>query len=337
MSRRFRGLAGTRHIGRREICVAAPLLLLSPRDGARAQGSEAWPTGPVRIIVPYAPGGAADQSIRSISDLIAQQLGQQLVIENRAGGAGSIGVAAAAQARPDGSTFLFNTSVHLVNALTMPGAATSYDGFIPVTQVNRLIMVIAVKSSLRAETLSDLLALARREPGTLACGNAGNTSSGQMIGARLERLGQVSLLSVPYRGGAEAARDLAAQTLDCAIITVPPLAPLVDSRRARMLAITSASRSPLLPHVPTVAESGFPGFEHEEWTGLFAPAGTPEPILARMQAAVAMVMRMPGTAERMAQLGAEPVGSTAAEFATFLGRSRATLASLIQDVGGPAR
>ncbi len=312
--------------------LAAVASVVLAAGAARAQtAADAWPTGPVRIIVPFVAGGAADSSIRVLTDGLAARLGQPVVIENRSGGAGAIGPGVVAAARPDGSTFLLDTSVHLVNAAVMTRLAFDYrTAFVPVTQVTRLLMVVATKSTLPMRTFVEFAAMARERPGAISCGSAGNTSAGRLIAELLAREG-VRVLHVPFRGGADAARDLASGALDCAIITVPPVAPVVEGGRARLLAIGGAARSALLPGVPTIAESGFPDVDLGEWTGLWAPAGTSPVILDRMRGAVAAALRAPGMTERLAALGAEPVGSTTAEFTAFLDRAGPGMARLVRD------
>ncbi len=324
-------------IARRRVGFAAFAAMASgllPADTAKAQGAESWPTGPVRIVVPYVAGGATDSSIRLIADGIAVRLGQPVIVDNRSGGAGTIGAGIVAAARPDGSTFLLNTSVHLINTALMTRLSFDYrTAFVPVTQVTRLLMVVAIRSSLPTRTFGEFTAMARARPGSISCGTAGNTSSGRLTAELLASRGGGTVMNVPFRGGADVVRDLASGALDCAITTVSSVTPVVESGRARILALSNAERSALLPGVPTIAESGFPGFDMGEWVGLWAPTGTPPAIRERMSEAIAAALRAPGVAEKLAAIGAEPVGSTTAEFGTYLDRVGPEVARLVRDAG----
>ena len=309
---------------------AAVLLppLAAPRREARAQG--AWPTRPVRVIVPVAPGGVADSSIRVISDRLSAALGQPLVVENRSGASNSIGAGAVAASRGDGTVFLLDTINHVVNPHVIRGLPFDYaTAFAPVTQVARIPLVLVVRDDLPAADLPAFLALARARSGALSLGNSGTGTAAQLSSALLQVRSGQRWTEVPYRGGSDAARDVAAGALDGAFISLLSAVPLARAGRGRILAVTTAERSALLPDVPAVAESGFPGYELDEWTGLFAPAGTPEPILDRLAVVVAEVLREPEVVARLAQLGAEPVGSPRGAFAAFVARGRAEAARLV--------
>ena len=291
-----------------------------------------WPTRPVRIIVPVAPGGVADSSIRVISDRLAALLGQPVIVENRSGAGNTIGAAAVAAARPDGGTFLLDTINHVINPHTVRGLPFDYvTAFTPVTQVARIPLVLAVRPDLPAADLPAFIALAEARGGALSLGNSGNGTAAQLSSALLQSRSGKRWTDVPYRGGSDAARDLAARSLDGAFISLLSAVPLVNGGRARLLAVTGPARTALMPDVPTVAESGYPGYALEEWTGLFAPAGTPDAILDRLAEAAAEALREPEVASRLAQLGGEPVPGTRAAFAAFVAAQRAVAGRIVAD------
>lgn len=306
--------------------MLAPLAMPGLMSTGRAQGS-----GSIRLIVPFAPGGATDSSARAMSDKLSAVLGRSIVVENRSGGGGSIGAAAAAQARPDGSTLLLDTIVHLVNPLVLRGLPVDYrTAFAPITQVTRLPLALAVKADSPARDLAGFVAMARAAPGSISCGHSGNATAAHLASALLQLRAGIQLTDTPYRGGAEAARDLASGTLDAAFVALLSVAPLAQSGRARLLAVSSPARTVLQPDLPTLSET-YPNTALDEWTGLFAPAGTPPAFLERVQAAVAEVLRDPEVLARLAQLGAEPVGSTPADFARFLEEGRAEAEKLVRE------
>jgi tripartite-type tricarboxylate transporter receptor subunit TctC len=295
---------------------------------ARAQ--EAWPTRPVRIIIPVAPGGLTDTTGRSLAEALGAALGQNIVVENRAGGGTTVGAAAVAQAR-DGHTFLLNTSSQVVvPLLTQHLPFDAERDFVPVTQLGSLPLTLAVRANLPAGDVRAFIEAARRAPGTLSIGHAGNASASHLAAALLQARAGIRLIEAPYRGGAEAARDVAAGVIDSAMASLVAIAPHVQGGRARLLGVTGARRSALLPEVPTIGEMGVPDYAMEEWTGLFAPAGTPPAALARLAEAVARVLAEPEVQRRFAALGAEPVGSTPESFGRFLGVERETARRVIR-------
>jgi tripartite-type tricarboxylate transporter receptor subunit TctC len=291
-----------------------------------------WPRRPVRVVVPYAPGGATDSSIRVISDRLAAALGQSIVVENRSGGSGLIGAGVVAQAAPDGYTFLMEGLPSAVNPFMLRNAPFDYrTAFVPVTQVTRLPLALVVKADLPARTVQDFVELAKRRPGELSCGYSGNGTGAHLAGVLLQLRAGIQMTALPYRGGADAVRDLAAGALDCATVALLSAAPVAQSGRIRILAVTSPRRSPLVPGLPTLLEGDVPDSALEEWMGLFAVAGTPQAVLDRMASAVAASLREPDVVARLAQLGAEPVGSTPAEFAAFVVESRTAAERLVRE------
>lgn len=309
----------------RRAALAVPALLPA---AALAQG---WaPARPVRIVVPFAAGGAADSATRAISPRLSERLGQPIVVENRTGAGGSIGAAEVARATADGHALLMDASSHLVNPALMRGLPFDYaTAFAPISQVVTFPQVLAVKAELPARTLAEFVALARRQP--LSVGTQGNATAGHLGLMQFQRAAGIEVTHAPYRGGADAARDLAAGTLDAVFITLLSARPVVESGRARFLALSAPARVALRPELATFAEQGLPGIEMSEWAALFAPAGTPAPAVAALHAALAGALAEPPLRDRLGQLGAVPVGSSPVEFARFVSEGRAAMATLVRE------
>ena len=284
---------------------------------------------PIRIVVPFAAGGAADSVTRSITPRLTEHLGQTIVVENRTGAGGSVGGGEVARSAPDGTTLLMDASSHIVNPSLLRGLPFDYiTAFTPISLVCTFPQVLAVKADLPARNLAEFIALARRQP--LNIGTQGNATAGHLGLAQFNRAAGIETTHVPYRGGADAARDLAAGTLDGCFITMLSAGPIVDSGRARFIAVSAAQRVPLRPEIPTFAELGTPGIEISEWAALFAPAGTPAAAVAAIHAALVTTLAEPVVQTRLAQLAAVPVGSSPAEFARFVTQGRATMAELVR-------
>jgi len=286
-------------------------------------------TRPIRIVVPFAAGGAADSVTRSITPRLTEHLGQTIVVENRTGAGGSVGGGEVARAAPDGTTLLMDASSHIVNPSLLRGLPFDYTtAFTPISLVCTFPQVLAVKADLPARNLAEFIALARRQP--LNIGTQGNATAGHLGLAQLNRAAGIETTHVPYRGGADAARDLAAGTLDGCFITMLSAGPIVDSGRARFIAVSATQRVPLRPDIATFAELGTPGIEISEWVALFAPAGTPAASIAAIHAALVTTLAEAPVRARLAQLAAVPVGNSPAEFARFVTEGRATMAELVR-------
>ncbi len=313
-------------ITRRAALAAAVLPIAVP---ALAQP---WPGRPIRVLVPFAPGGAADSAARTVLPRMGERLSTTFVVENRTGAGGSIGGAEVARSAPDGFTLLWDASSHIVNHALLRGLTFDYaTAFLPISQVCTFPQVVAVKADFPARDLAAFIALAKARPNTINMGTQGNATAGHLGLARFAREAGIEVQHVPYRGGADAARDLAAGTLDGVFITALSARPVVESGRARFLAVASAQRLPNLPDVPTLAESGLPGFDVSEWVGLFAPAGTSPDIAARLQQALAASLAEEEVRARLDRLGAIPVGSTPAAFARYVTEGRAAMTTLVRE------
>ncbi len=305
-------------------------LLAAP---AVARARAVWaPTRAVRVVVPFAAGGAADSVTRAIAPGLSQRLGQPVIVENRTGAGGSVGGGEVARAAADGHTLLMDASSHLVNPALMRGLPFDYaTAFAPVSLATTFPQVLAAKADLPARSLAAFVALARARPRTLSVGTQGNATAGHLGLVQFSRAAGIEAIHVPYRGGADAARDLAAGTLDAVFITMLSAGPIVDSGRARFLAASARERVPLRPGVATFAELGVAGVELSEWCALFAPAGTPDAALQAIHAALTGTLAEPEVRQRLAALAAAPVGSQPAEFARFVREGRAQMAQLVRD------
>lgn len=318
------------------LLAAAPASV--PTRAARAQGSTAaaaWPgSRPIRLIVPFAAGGAADSTARAVAPRLAERIapGTTVVVENRTGGSGSAGGAVVAQAPPDGHTLMWDASSHVVNPALLRGLAFDYaTAFAPVSLAATFPQVLAAKADLPARSVAEFVALARGRTGGLSVGTQGNATAGHMALVALQRATGVELSHVPYRGGADAARDLASGALDGVVITMLSAGPIVDGGRARFLAVGTRERVALRPEVPTFAEAGVAGMEISEWVGLFGPAGLPPEIVARLHAALAGAVAEEEVRARLDRLVAIPVASPPADFAGFLDEGRTRMAALVRE------
>jgi tripartite-type tricarboxylate transporter receptor subunit TctC len=284
---------------------------------ARAQ--EAWPRKPIRLIVAFAPGGATDVQARLIAERLSAQLGQGVVVENRAGAAGIIGTEAVAHAAPDGYTLLQGTiSTHAMN-VPLYGSKLSYDpgkDFTPIVRTTTGYNLLVVHPGLDVRDVPGLIAYAKRNPGKLAYGSGGTGTSTHLAAEMFKTMTGVDLLHVPFRSTAPAATALTSGEIQLMFDTSVSSLPLAREGRVRALAVTSLQRTPALPDLPTVAET-VPGFEMGTWNGLYAPPGTPRPIVDRIEAATRAVMREPELLARLATLGSEPFLAGPAEFAEF--------------------
>ena len=288
--------------------------LLTPVGIALAQG---YPAKPVRIVVPYPPGGTTDILARLVAGRLSEQLGQTFVVENRPGASGAIGSAAVAKAAPDGYTLVMGTaSSHGINSALYK--SLPYDAvrdFAPVTVVASTPNVIAVHPSLPAKSLPELLALARAQPGKLNYGSTSQGGSPHMSAELLRMMTRIDIVHVPYKGAGPMLSDLIGGQIQIGFDNLPSTMGHIRSGKVRPIAVTTAKRWPGAPEIPTVAESGVPGYEVSGWFGLLAPAGTPKAVLDTLQRAVAEAVKQPEAAKQLLDLGAEPVANAPEQFA----------------------
>ena len=288
---------------------------------------------PVRVIVAFAPGGQSDTVMRLLQSKMAEALGQPVVVENRAGAGGAIAAAVVAGSAPDGLTLLFDSFGFVVQPLIQRGLSFDYEtAFAAVAQATELPYVLVTRSNFPGRDLAGYVAEARANPG-VTFGSPGVGSTGHLAGVLLAHRAGVRLEHVPYRGGADAARDVAAGNLDSVISTANTLRPLVQDGRARGIALTSATRRGSMADLPTIAESGFPGFDLTSWNGLFAPAATPAAMITRLSEAMRAAAQDPFVRERLGVGGNEAVNEPAAAFAARVAKDRQVVRQLVAETG----
>ena len=315
---------------RRQLIATAALAAAMPH-AVRAQA--AWPDRPIRLIVPFPPAGGTDVISREMAGRIATATGWNIVIDNRPGAGGNIGLDAVAKAAPDGYTIGMGQAANLaINPALYPRMPFDpLTDFALISLVATQPNVLVVGRNAPYRTLAELVAAGRARPGSLTAGNAGNGTTGHLAGAMFARAAGIEVVHVPYRGAAPVLTDLLAGRVDFFFANPLAVKGVLESGDVRALAVTSATRSRTFPDVPTVAESGFPGFEAVNWTGLVAPARTPQPIIDRLSAETRKALAMPETIARLAAEGSEPFGSTPARFREFLAEEHAKWGRVVRE------
>src|SRR6266849_1762374 len=293
----------------------AALLLASTAALAR----EAFPSKPVRLLVPFPPGGAVDIVARTLSDELSKRWGQSVIIENRPGAGGTIAAAAAAKAAPDGYTLILIASGHAIVSHLYPKLPYDpFGDFTPISLVGSSPNMLLVRADSALKSVADVLTLAREKPGQLSYGYAGNGTSPHLAGELLKYMAKVDIAAVPYKGGAPVLNDLLGAHIPMSFNNIPESIAQIQAGAVRPLGVTTAERSPVLPNVPTIAESGLPGYDTGVWWGFLAPAGLPPEIRARLAKDCAEVVQLPAVKERLLGLGARPIGNSPQEFADLI-------------------
>jgi tripartite-type tricarboxylate transporter receptor subunit TctC len=305
--------------------VAAALLI------AASAHAQQYPAKPIRLVVPFAPGGSSEIVARTVAAEMSKTLGQQMVIENKPGGAGNVAMQEVARAEPDGYTLILgHIGTLAVNPYMFP--KLPYDAnndFVPVSLLAKIPSIFVVHESVPAKNLKDLVALAQKEPGKLFYGSAGNGSAGHLAFEYLKLVTKMDIAHVPYKGTGPNVTDLVAGRTQASAAGTPPFMPHVKSGKLRVIAVGTSQRLDVLPDVPTVAEQGYPGFETSQWYGLIAPAKTPESIVKRLSEEAAKAAKTPVVNERFAVDSAQAIGSTPAEFAAFIKREQARWSEVV--------
>jgi tripartite-type tricarboxylate transporter receptor subunit TctC len=314
----------------KKIMIAfAAAALLGGWHSAQAQN---WPTKPVRFIVPFTPGGGNDTIARLVGQKLSAALGQQVIVDNRAGAGGTIGAEAAARSAPDGYTiFLAGVATHGINPNLR--SKLPYDpvkDFQPVSLIASAPLIVVVHPSLPVRNTRDLIALAKSKPGQVTYASNGAGGSSHMAVELFNMMTGTKMLHVPYKGLSPALTDLISGQVQVMFSSAVAMLPQVKSGRLRAIAMTGAKRSPALPDVPTVAESGVPGYETGSWYGVVAPAGTPKPIVGRLAQEIAAISKSPEVNHRLVEDAAIPVGSTPEEFGAFIRKELARWAKVVQ-------
>src|SRR5438034_5534502 len=296
--------------------------------------AQEYPARPIRFIVPFPPGGTLDITARIMQPKLSEGLGQTIVIENRGGAGGVVGTEAAAKSAPDGYTFLFTFSAHTMNPALYKLAYDVERDFAPVSLLVSVPQLIAAHPNAPAKTLRELVAAAKERPGFYAYASPGNGTPGHIAAELLKRRAGIDMVHVPYKGGGPALADTIAGQVPFLFLTAPAGLPSARSGKLRALAVTTLKRTPAAPEVPTVAEElNLPDYEVDTWLALFAPAKTPEPIIARMQKEVARVLHLPEVKQKLLEQSADPVGSSPEELGRVVRTELKRWAAVIRDAG----
>ena len=298
--------------------------------------AQRYPEKTIRFIAPYAPGGSTDLLTRTLAQKLTEYLGQTVVADNRPGAGGNVGAEIAAKAAPDGYTILLAPVSPMAINVTLYGKKLPFNpekDFAPITLVAKVPLVVVVNLAVPAKTLQEFITLAKSRPGKMTYGSSGNGSSNHMTGAMLMSAAQLDMVHVPYKGGGPGMIALLGGEIDMMVAQIPSSRQLHMSGKVRALALSGAKRSAALPDVPTMIESGLPGFEATSWYCVVAPAGTPKAIIDRLNAEIVKALNTPEMRQRLADDGAEVESSTPAELARFVHTEIAKWAKAVKDSG----
>ena len=317
-----------RRLRRAAVAVLALLAVSAPTHAE-------FPDRPIKIVVPYPPGGTTDLLARAIAPRLSERLHQPVVVENRAGAGGVIGAQAVSKSTPDGYTLLFGTvATHgILPALQKPAPYDPLKDFAPITLVAYTPNVLLVDPAVPVRNVAEMLALAKAKPGTLNFGSTSQGGSPHMSGELLKTMAQIDLLHVPYKGGGPMLIDLIGGQIQLGFDNLPSAIAHVRSGKVRALAVTTAKRWPSAPEIPTLAEAGVPGYEASAWFGLLAPGATPKPVVELLQRHVAAILRLPEVEKQFFEQGAEPGGNTPDEFARMIAAELQKWAKVVAATG----
>ena len=306
-------------------------LSLAPVQAAHAQ---AWPAKPLRLVAASSPGSGVDLVARVIAQKLGEQLGQQAVVDNRAGAGGNLGAEVAARSAPDGYTLFMGTPAHAINAALY--RKLGYDllrDFVPVTLATTGHYVLVVNPSVPAKTVREFIALARARPGRLTYASAGNGNATHLAGELLRAMTGIDMLHVPYKGSGPALSDVIAGHADLMFANLTAAMPHIRSGRIRALGVSGSARADSARELPTIAEAGVPGYAVGAWYGVLAPTGTPGEVVGRLNTEIARALRAPDTRARLAADGADPAPGTPAEFGRLIQSEVATWTKVIAQAG----
>jgi tripartite-type tricarboxylate transporter receptor subunit TctC len=300
--------------------------------------AQAYPSKPIRFVVPYPPGGPLDTVARLVGQRVSESVRQPVIVDNKPGAGGNIGADAVAKSPPDGYTILMGAvATHAINPTLY--ASIPYDAqkdFIPVTQLASTPNVLVVNPALPVHDLREFIAYAKAHPGQLNFGSGSTGSAGHLAGELFKSLAGVDMTHVPYKGAAPAMNDLIGGQIQLMFDNLASSLGQIKAGKVRALAVTTARRTELAPELPTIAESGLPGFDINTWFGIFVPAGTPAPVVQRLHEEFVKALEAPDVRARMLGLGAEPVGSTPEQFAQYIRAEAVKYAKLVKASGAKA-
>ncbi|MDW3683667.1 tripartite tricarboxylate transporter substrate binding protein [Cupriavidus sp. CV2] len=294
----------------------------------------AWPERPVRLIVPTAPGGSPDLLSRLLGNELSKRLGQPVVIENRPGASGNIGMQALFAATPDGYTIAYGNNATLATNRALYGKLPyDPDKLVPVIGLVTTVNLLVVTPALPVKSIPELIDYARKHPGELSMGSAGNGTTGHLSGELFKTLTGVQIMHVPYKGSAPAIQDLLGNNVQLMFDNIPSIGPSVRADKVRALAVTSLKRSPHFPHVPTLDEAGVRGYEMTAWSGLVAAPGTPAEVIARLNREVNEILKEPAFRAQLDKLSFEPLGGTPQQFQALISSETRKFAEVVRKSG----
>jgi len=322
-------------MNRRILLTAAAAAICTLSTGAASAQADAYPSKPIKWVVPFPPAGAMDNIARTLGEQMGRKLGQTFVIENRPGAGGNIGVDSVAKSAPDGYTMMIVANGMAVNKFLY--GKLSYDpvkNFAPVSLIAVVPNVLVTNAAQsKAKSVADVIAQAKAQPGKATYASAGNGTSIHLAGELFASMAQVDMLHVPYKGSGPAVTDLIGGQVDYMFDSITSAMPHIQSGKLRALGVTTAKRSSALPNVPTIAEAGLPGYDVSPWFAVYMPAGTPKPVVDKINAALLEAMKLPEVKARFAAIGAEPIGSTPEQLAAHLDAEMAKWGKIIQERG----
>lgn len=308
----------------------AAVLLATLAVGHTAVAAEAWPTKPIKVIVPYTPGGSTDTVSRVVFEKVSQSLGQPIIIENKPGANSTLGVGIAARSNPDGYTFVSVLAAYSANMSLYSKLSYKPSDLVPVGQMAELPLFLFSSKKLPVKTVGELVAYGKKNPDTLTFGSSGVGSSAHLTGERLAMESKLKMTHVPYNGSAPILPALVSGEVSVAFDPLLVPMPHVKAGKINVLAVASAKRWPGEPNIPTMEEAGFPGFVMSSWTGLLAPAGTPQPIIDRMSKAIAAATKSPDVAKKLTDLGFVPVSGTPEDFRKLIEHDTGRYAEIVK-------
>jgi tripartite-type tricarboxylate transporter receptor subunit TctC len=312
----------------RAFATLAMIAILAPSSTDAQQ----WPSRPIQVIVPFAPGGSTDVAARLVGEYLSRALGQQVVIENKTGANGNLGIELASKAAPDGHTILIVPETIISNPHVYKVNYDPLKDFVPVVQISRQPVVLAAHPELGAKTIAELVTLAKRQPGMRFATGSGVGSQQHMVTMWFAKIAGIELEQVSYRGGGQAINDLIAGHVKLGTLGSTPLIPHYKAGKLFLLAQTTATRSPALPDVPTFEQAGIKGLVSEQWLGAFVPQGTPPAVVARLTAEIGKALAEPAIKKNLEDSAQEPIGGTADAFARLVREDFAKFEKLVKEL-----
>ena len=304
------------------------LALAAALPAAQARAAK-WPEKPVRVVVPFPAGGSTDIVARVLAARLAEEFGQQFVVDNRGGAGGSIGAEIAARANPDGYTIIVLASSYATAAALYKLPYDPVKGIAPISMINTGPLILSVNASMKAANLKEFIEMLRAKPGALNFGSPGTGSAPHLAAALFQQMSGTTMTHIPYKGDAPAMADLLAGQIHAMLLSGPALLPQVKAGRMRALAVTTEQRWPSLPDLPAISEL-VPGYYHNAWNGMWAPAGTPKEIILRLNQALGRILKLPEVQERLRADGREPLHTTPEEYGLVIARDIAKWSKVVK-------